>query len=673
MAEPRPPSTRLVAQRPSMPSTEVDCYAHFAVCRFEDGRPDVLGSGGMGTTYRAFDLQLQRPVALKTINPQHVYDPEARARFLREARAAARIQHPHVAGVLYQGEERDTCFYVMELVTGESLAEYVVRSGTIDPVTALGLAHQVALALDAAHREQVLHRDLKPGNIMLTRYHDQRQWHVKVIDFGLAKLLQEGAASFATLPGFLGTPGFASPEQCDEKPLDARSDLYSLGATLWFMLSGGPPFLGTALSVIKAHVATEPDYESLAGCPAPVVALLRRLLAKNPDDRPTTALEAADEIARTLEQIGNNGSSAPPPPGDAPLAHPGRSRARFAWALLVVGLGVLAGGFWWASQRGVRPESGPVVVAPPAAAPVSSLPVRPDKEKAPSAPDEKTVAATVPAPAVEPPAKEFTNSLGMKFRPLGILPGLLSVWETRVKDYRAFATATGLPEATGKADWNHPGFEQGTDHPVVWVSLADADRFCRWLTKHERDAGAIKVTQYYRLPTRLEFDAACGRVPPELRQKMAGDAASAPPASGPEGPYPWGMAWPPPSGAGNFADQSAQTAGAVARGIPGYDDGWPRTSPVGSFPTKGFPDLTGNVWEWVVTRPGTLEGGRQGGGWMSYGEDDFRFHSMTRLDAAQSAADLGFRCILADENDPKPPVPDRGGRAEPPAQAPSDR
>lgn len=662
-----------------MPSTEVDCYAHFAVCRFEDGRPDVLGSGGMGTTYRAFDLQLQRPVALKTINPQHVYDPEARARFLREARAAARIQHPHVAGVLYQGEERDTCFYVMELVTGESLAEYVVRSGTIDPATALGLAHQVALALDAAHREQVLHRDLKPGNIMLTHYHDQRQWHVKVIDFGLAKLLQEGAASFATLPGFLGTPGFASPEQCEEKPLDARSDLYSLGATLWFMLSGGPPFMGTALSVIKAHVASEPDYETLAGCPGPVVAVLRRLLAKNPDDRPTTALEAADEIARALEQIGGNGMTISPPPAEAGVL-PLPARTRFAWAgWVVVGLCVLAVGFWWAGHRSAPQKSEPVAVLPPAAGSASPEPAGP--EKAPPAPVMKTAAATatvpvpatVPAPAAEPAAKEFTNSLGMKFRPLGILPGLLSVWETRVKDYRAFAAASGLPEVTGKVDWNHPGFEQGPDHPVVWVSLADADRFCRWLTQHERDAGVIKVTQYYRLPTRLEFDVASGRVPPDLRQKLVGDAASTPPASGPEGPYPWGMAWPPPSGAGNFADQSAQTAGAVARGIPGFDDGWPRTAPVGSFPTKGFPDLTGNVWEWVVTRPGTLEGGRQGGGWMSYGEDDFRFHSMTRLDAAQSAADLGFRCILADENDPKPPVPDRGGRAELPAQAPSDR
>lgn len=662
-----------------MPSTEVDCYAHFAVCRFEDGRPDVLGSGGMGTTYRAFDLQLQRPVALKTINPQHVYDPEARSRFLREARAAARIQHPHVAGVLYQGEERDTCFYVMELVTGESLAEYVVRSGTFDPVTALGLAHQVALALDAAHREQVLHRDLKPGNIMLTHYHDQRQFHVKVIDFGLAKLLQEGAASFATLPGFLGTPGFASPEQCEEKPLDARSDLYSLGATLWFMLSGGPPFMGTALSVIKAHVATEPDYGSLAGCPGPVVALLKRLLAKNPDDRPSTALEAAGEIARALEQMGGSGLSGAYTPGEAgsvrdlaaspPL--PVRSRTRFVWAWGLVAFGVLVGGVWWVARRGAPPEPGPAVVGTPMTVPGSSPPAAP--EKAPPATAVKTAPVAVPASVAEPPAKEFTNSLGMKFRPLGILPGQLSVWETRVRDYRAFAAASGLPEVSGKADWSHPGFEQGPDHPVVWVSLADADRFCRWLTQRERDAGTIKVTQYYRLPTRLEFDVACGRVPPDLRQRMAVDSTAPQPASAPEGPYPWGMAWPPPSGTGNFADQSALAAGAVAKAIAGYDDGRAQTAPVGSFPGKGFPDLTGNVWEWVVTRPGTLEGGRQGGGWTSSGEEDFRFHSMTQMDAAQSAADLGFRCILADENDPKLPGPDRGGRVEPPAPVRFDR
>jgi|GEM_PF-2088618 len=648
-----------------MPSTATDCYAHFAVCRFEDGRPDVLGMGGMGTTYRAFDLQLQRPVALKTINPQHVYDPEARARFLREARAAARIQHPHVAGVLYQGEERDTCFYVMELVTGDSLAEYVVREGTLDPATALGLAHQVALALDAAHREQVLHRDLKPGNIMLTHYHDQRQLHVKVIDFGLAKMLQESAASFATLPGFLGTPGFASPEQCEEKPLDARSDLYSLGATLWFMLSGGPPFMGTALSVIKAQVATEPDYESLAGCPGPVVAVLRRLLAKNPDDRPSSALEAADEIARALADIGGTGMQVPPAPGEsdgaggavAPVPVSAGSRVWLAW--MVVGLGILAGAAWWAGHLG-KPRK--------PAADSAAVPVVPS----PSVPG-KTPPVPSPAAAVVPEAGESTNSLGMRFRPLGILPGRLSVWETRVRDYRAFAGASGTPSTAGKADWEHPGFGQGPDHPVVWVSMADADRFCRWLTQHERDAGAIKATQYYRLPTRLEFDVACGRIPPDLRQKIAGDPAAVPPAAAPEGPYPWGMAWPPPPGAGNFADRSALAAGAVSKAIEGYDDGRPQTAPVGSFAGKGFPDLTGNVWEWVITRPGTLEGGRQGGGWMSYGEDDFRFHSMTQLDAGQSAADLGFRCILVDENDPKPPVPDRGGRAEPPAPVHSDR
>jgi serine/threonine protein kinase len=233
----------------------------------------------------------------------------------------------------------------MELVAGETLFEYVTRIGPMEPAHALGIAHQVALALDAAHKEHSLHRDLKPGNIMLTPLHENRLPHAKVIDFGLAKFLLEGVSSFVSLPGFMGTPGFASPEQCQELPVDIRSDLYSLSATLWFMLSGRQPFEGSALSVIQAHVQKEPDYTVLATVPEPVQALLRRLLAKSPESRPPTPLHASHEIEVALEQIGGPTSSAPPPVQTAPVPQvkpPAGVHRPFVLAFAGVGLALLA-------------------------------------------------------------------------------------------------------------------------------------------------------------------------------------------------------------------------------------------------------------------------------------------------------------------------------------------
>lgn len=232
----------------------LDRFAHFVVARRDDGELDRLGAGAMGVTYRAIDTQLDRPVALKTIHPLWVDDPEVRSRFAREAKAAARLQHPNIASVLFQGEEASICFYVMELVAGEDLHHYIRRVGPLSPVHALRMTHQISLALVAASREGIIHRDLKPANVMLTSYQDGSEPHLKVIDFGLAKLAADSPATFTT-GGFLGTPEFASPEQCEERELDARSDIYSLGGVLWFLLTAATPFTGSLLSVIRAQIS----------------------------------------------------------------------------------------------------------------------------------------------------------------------------------------------------------------------------------------------------------------------------------------------------------------------------------------------------------------------------------------------------------------------------------
>lgn len=302
-----PPS--LDPESPGFPG--VDRFAHFEVYRVQ-GALDCLGFGSMGVTYRAHDSQLDRDVALKVINKEHIHDPHLRERFFREARAAARLQHPNIASVLYYGEEARVCFYVMELVRGENLDTYINRVGPLAPRHALAIAHQVLLALDAAYQAKLLHRDLKPGNIMVANYHDNRAPYAKVIDFGLAKFVAEAPGPQLTKYGLFGTPGFTSPEQWKGLPIDHRSDLYSLGATLWFLLTGRAPFTeDQALTMRKSKVFAEPALDGLDAFPLDLQHLLLRLLASSPDERPSTPMETANEIQDILRRIEETALPAP--------------------------------------------------------------------------------------------------------------------------------------------------------------------------------------------------------------------------------------------------------------------------------------------------------------------------------------------------------------------------
>src|SRR5215469_7487298 len=220
-------------------------YAHFEVEVGADGFPVELGAGAMAITYRARDTVLNSMVALKVIDRCVAENPAARSRFLREARAAANIHHPNVARVSYYGEENGECFYVMELVEGETLEAKVRREGPMRLALALVIIEQAARALVAAEACGVVHRDIKPSNIMLESDPSGTPI-VKVIDYGIAKVLAPDAQSGAeqTHTGFIGTPAFASPEQFgDGQKIDTRSDIYSLGSTFWYLLSGRVPFL----------------------------------------------------------------------------------------------------------------------------------------------------------------------------------------------------------------------------------------------------------------------------------------------------------------------------------------------------------------------------------------------------------------------------------------------
>jgi serine/threonine protein kinase len=264
----------------------------------------------MGITYRALDLTLGSPVALKVINARFSGDPETRERFRREARAAAQLRHPNVAGVFHFGEtQAGRCFYAMELIEGETIEAYVRRNRSLPPVLALEVATQVARALIAAEAHGLVHRDLKPSNLMIVANDsgDPDTLAVKVIDFGLAKsaVMALAGANQAHV-GFSGTPDFASPEQlrANQVLLDTRSDIYSLGATLWYLLCGRTPFQGR--SVGEAHNEPLPvEQLAMAHVPEPVVTLLRSMLAVEPGGRPPSARELLAALQRCRQVIAN--------------------------------------------------------------------------------------------------------------------------------------------------------------------------------------------------------------------------------------------------------------------------------------------------------------------------------------------------------------------------------
>jgi serine/threonine protein kinase len=208
-----------------MPTAER--YHQYQLLRREDGSLWELGRGAMGITFKAFDTNLRFPVALKVINSAYLESDTARQRFLREARAAAALRHPNVAQVFNLGTEEDKYFYVMEFIDGETLEARVKRRGPLESVEALNIALQVARALAVAAKQQLVHRDLKPTNLMLVDQEGEQI--VKVIDFGLAKVARDTGEDSAalTVAGFVGTPHFASPEQIEE-----RRSRYPLGHLL---------------------------------------------------------------------------------------------------------------------------------------------------------------------------------------------------------------------------------------------------------------------------------------------------------------------------------------------------------------------------------------------------------------------------------------------------------
>ncbi|HEU5072941.1 MAG TPA: protein kinase, partial [Polyangiaceae bacterium] len=277
----------------------------------------LLGEGGMGQVYRAEHVHMRKAVALKVLHRELTAQPEIVARFEREAVAAARIEHPHVAAATDFGRLADGSFYlVLEFVEGQSLTKLMATEGRLPVRRALTIARQISDALSTAHEVGIIHRDLKPDNVMLVA-RDQAEDFVKVLDFGIAKVQNEdtGDQPVLTKVGTVfGTPEYMAPEQARGATLDARADLYTLGMILYEMLNGKTAFADPELLVVLTRQMTKEPPPLPPEVDAETQALVMTLLAKDPDDRIQTAAALCDRIDALLGAPASSAAAAPSPP-----------------------------------------------------------------------------------------------------------------------------------------------------------------------------------------------------------------------------------------------------------------------------------------------------------------------------------------------------------------------
>ena len=559
---------------------------------------ELIGGGGMGEVYRALHLETREVVAVKVVTGRLTRDPEVTARFENEVSAMSQLSHPHVVKVRDQGETRDGRHYlVTEFVDGCDLRR-LLRAQRLEPARAFDIFDKVCAGVAHAHSRGIVHRDIKPANILIGL-----DGTVKVADFGLAKTLADTTHwyGFTQTRDTFGTPYYIAPEVTRQaERADTRSDVYALGVLLYELLAGAVPM--GQFTPLSQRIDMDRRID----------AVIAEALADDPERR-TASVEALSAAVQRVARL-----------------HASRQRrtvlARFiVGTLVILILGGTLGG--WMVMKRHRQNS----------LPVFARPAKSTKEK------------------------PWENSLGMKFVPLPRHRLLISIWETRRRDFQAFSDAENavLPDwRLGAANprkqaaalkrlanyaasddrsarattWDSPGFPQTPNDPVCGIDLMDARLFCAWLTWRERNEGRLTVKQSYRLPTEREWDAAIS-YDETLWVRDDGGAQA------------------------NFAGTEAPEVTPWPADAPffGRRDPFARTAPVGSFQPNsiGLYDMFGNVSEWVDTPApdsvgsgGTVLYGLRGGSWATGAARQARpdFHLGTRPGRAQ--ANFGFRIVL---------------------------
>jgi serine/threonine protein kinase len=610
-----------------------------------------LGRGGMGIVYLTHDTALGIDVAVKRVPESVVNDAEVIKHLRQEVLRGMALAHPGIVRIHNFERDETGAGIVMEYVDGHSLADLKQQQpgSCFDPGEILPLPEQICATLDYAHREaHIVHRDLKPQNIMITG-----SGKPKIADFGLAALVTESMTRHSMEGKICGTLGYMSPQQAQGMKPTPLDDIYALGATIYDLVTSKPPFFRGSPATVHAQVINvvaqsmserrmDLGVSSKSTIPLGWESTVAACLAKNPNDRPASGREVFDLLnrsSRALTPLETSDQSSCPSLAEIPP--PARSDYRsslVSW--LLAAIAIIGGVSHFlrdtrveesSSIRKVRltPRPKPSLAkfeTPLPGASAKPLPVNADTRQ------------WLPA-SIESP---YVNSLKMKFVPVpGTYQTLISIWETRVKDYREFARST-------QRGVQVPSFSQTDDHPAVMITWDDAQAFCDWLTGREQSFRQLPAHSRYRLPTDREWSLAVGIGETESFEAGPNEKNTAIPDV-----YPWGTAWPPPGGAGNLATVASryyQNRPVIAD----YSDGFTYTAPVGIYQPNinGIYDLSGNVLEWCedwydheqqfrVMRGGSYESATPGTLWSS---------ARYRCLPDELKEDRGFRIVIDQNN-----------------------